>query len=187
MVPSFYLASSVCRCLQCLISALTQGGEGGHLFRLSCSVVLWGGRGTADKYQWRVGSARSAWATLGLPQLMVCVLSWSTLLRLQVALQRKCLKRALGCMHFPGLSHSGSGSCVLHKGTDSAGPAFYALPRSEQLRRPGACRACSQVDGASFHLPGPTRLVSWVRSGSAMSCVWCVSSVGLISGCDPPG
>ena len=134
-----------------------------------------------------VGSARSAWATLGLPQLMVCVLSWSTLLRLQVALQRKCLKRALGCMHFPGLSHSGSGSCVLHKGTDSAGPAFYALPRSEQLRRPGACRACSQVDGASFHLPGPTRLVSWVRSGSAMSCVWCVSSVGLISGCDPPG
>ena len=40
-------------------------------------------------------------------------------------------------MHFPGLSRSGSGSQVLHKGTDSVGPAFCALPRSEQLRQPG--------------------------------------------------
>ena len=46
----FILASSVCKSLQCLISALTQGGEGGHLFRLTCSVVLWGGRNTANKY-----------------------------------------------------------------------------------------------------------------------------------------
>ena len=37
-------------------------------------------------------------------------------------------------MHFPGLSCSGSGSGVLHKGTDSVGPGFCALPRSEQLR-----------------------------------------------------
>ena len=79
--------------------------------------------------------------TLGLPLLMACVLSQSTLLRLQVALQGNCLKQALGCVHFPGLSHSGSGSWVLHKGTDSVGPAFCALPRSEQLRRPGAWRA----------------------------------------------
>ena len=36
MVPSslFILASSVCKFLQCLFSALTQGDEGGHLFRL---------------------------------------------------------------------------------------------------------------------------------------------------------
>ena len=40
--------------LQYLISTLTQGGEGGHLFRLTCSVVLWGGRNTANKYHWRV-------------------------------------------------------------------------------------------------------------------------------------
>ena len=50
----FILASSVCRSLQCLISALTQGGEGGLLFRLTCSVVLWGGRNTANKYHWHV-------------------------------------------------------------------------------------------------------------------------------------
>ena len=40
-------------CLQVssgLISALNQGGEGGHLFSLTCSVVLRGGRNTANKY-----------------------------------------------------------------------------------------------------------------------------------------
>ena len=39
-----------------------------------------------------------------------------------------------GCLNFLGLSCSGSGSWVLHKRTDSVGPAFCALPRSEELR-----------------------------------------------------
>ena len=42
------------------------------------------------------------------------------------------------CVHFPNLSCSDSGSQVFHKGTDSVGPAFCALPRSKQLRRPVA-------------------------------------------------
>jgi len=42
---------------------------------------------------------------------------------------------ALGCLHLPGLSCSGSGTCVVLRGTDSVGPAFCALPRSEQLRQ----------------------------------------------------
>ena len=41
---------------------------------------------------------------------------------------------ALGCMHLPGLSSSGSGTRVVLRGADSGGPAFCALPRSEQLR-----------------------------------------------------
>ena len=55
-VPSslFILAFSVCKSLQCLISALTQGGEDGHLFMLTCSVVLWEGRNLANIYHWRV-------------------------------------------------------------------------------------------------------------------------------------
>ena len=141
MVPSslFILASSVSKSLQCLISALTQGGEGHHLFRLTCSIVLQGGRNTANKYHWCVcGRAHSVWTTLGLPQLTACVLSWSTLLRLQVALQGNCPKWALGFVYFPGLRCSGSGSQVLHKGTDSVGHAFCALPRCKQLRQPGA-------------------------------------------------
>ena len=91
--------------------------------------------------------AHSVWATLGLPLLMACVLSLCILLRLLVALQGNCLKWALGCVHFPGLSRSGSGSRVLHKGTDSVGPVFCALPRSEQLRQPSAWRAQSPQVG----------------------------------------
>ena len=45
-----------------------------------------------------------------------------------------CLMQALVCMHFPGLSFSGSGSQVLHKGADLVGPVFCTRPRSEQLR-----------------------------------------------------
>ena len=41
---------------------------------------------------------------------------------------------ALGCMHLPGLSCSGSGTQVALRGTDSVGPAFCAFLRSEQLR-----------------------------------------------------
>ena len=83
----FILAFSVCKSLQCLISTLTQGGEGGDLFRLTCSVVLWGERNTANKYHRRV------WGVLTVSQPhRVCpcsphVFSHSTLLGLQVALQ----------------------------------------------------------------------------------------------------
>ena len=61
-------------------------GGGGLLFRIACSVVLWGGRGTADMSLACVGSTRSVPATLGLPPLMAHMLSPSTLLRLQAAL-----------------------------------------------------------------------------------------------------
>ena len=40
---------------------------------------------------------------------------------------------ALGCLHLPRLSLSGSGTQVVLRGADSVGPAFFALPRSEQL------------------------------------------------------
>ena len=63
-----------------------------------------------------MGSACSVWVSLGLPPLTMCVLSQSTLLRLQVAFQGNRLKWALSLVYFPGLSHSGSGSWVLHKG-----------------------------------------------------------------------
>ena len=87
----FILASSVFKSFHCLISALTQGGEGGHLFRLICSVVLWGGRTPQTISLVCVGNARSVWPTLGLLLLTECVLSQSTLLRLQVALRGNCL------------------------------------------------------------------------------------------------
>ena len=67
----FILASSVCKYLQCLISTLTQGGEGGLLFRPTCSVLLWDGRNTANKYYWHV------WGVLAVSQPhWVCPCSW---------------------------------------------------------------------------------------------------------------
>ena len=130
VVPSV-LASSVCWSLQCLISVLTQGGGGGHFFRLTCSVVL----GEGHCKQITLAYARSASATLGLPPLTARAPSLPTLLRLYLGCSAGNHPRlALGCMHLPGLSRSGSGTRVVLRGADSVGPAFCALPRSEQLR-----------------------------------------------------
>jgi len=105
-------------------------GWSGCLFRLTCSVVLWGGRNTTNKYcrhVWRVLVVDGPHWVCQSPRL--CVLPWSTLLRLQDILQGHCLKWPLHFVNFPGLSHSGSP--VLHKGTDPVGCEFCALPRSK--------------------------------------------------------
>ena len=170
------MASSVCKSLQYLTSSLTQGSKGGHLFRLSCLLVLLGGRNTANKYHWHVQSAFYIWATLGLPPLTVCVLSWSTLFRFQVALQGNCLRPSLGCVHFPGLRHSGSGSRVLHKGTELGGPGFCALPRSEQLRRPGAWRVHSPQVGRCILSSPRFQMFSFLgaQRERCLSCAMCL-------------
>ena len=80
-----------------------------------------------------VGIAHSVWATLGFSHAHGMCDFRSALLRLQVALPGNCLKLALGYVHFPVLSCSGSSSQVV-KGIDSAGAAFCALLRSEQLK-----------------------------------------------------
>ena len=114
---------------QCLISLLTQRGEGGHLFRLAGSVVLWGGRNTANKYHWRVWGVLAVYGPHWVcPSSRRCVFPGSTLLRLQVAQQGHCPKRALCFMYFPGLSCSGSGSRVPHRSTDSVGCVFVPFP-----------------------------------------------------------
>ena len=74
------------------------------------------------------------------------------------------------------------------QGTDSVAPAFCALPRSEQLRRPGAWQARSPSWAV---VPLITSLVPVAQSPgcsrSTISSVPCVSSGELISDCDPPG
>jgi len=135
-------------------------GQGGHLFRLICSVVLRGGRNTANKHHWRVWGVLTVygphWVSPSSPRH---VLSRSTLLRLQVALQGNCPKQTLCFVHLTELSCSGSGSWVLHKGTDLAGREFCALPRSEHLSQPGAWRAHSPRWTVHLnHLPG---LAAW--------------------------
>ena len=134
-----------------------------------------------------VGSALSVRATLGLPLLTACVLSWSTLLRLQIALLGNCLKWDLGCVHFPDLCSSDSGSRVLHKGTE-LGLRFVSFPglssSGDQVR--GQCSP-PRWGGVSYHLLGPSCLVSWVHNRTAVSGVLCVCSLEIISGWGPPG
>ena len=160
-VPFLYLAS-VCRSLQCLISALTQVGGVGLLLRFASSVLLWGGRGTADRY-------RCVWGALPVfrPH-WVCP--------------------AHGCLCFPRLHCSGSrlsigivpciacGSSfrVLHKSADSVAPAFCAFP--------GLCGSGSQElegrtlpgCGEPFPLRGP--------SLNFCACWLGASSLSLFSG-----
>ena len=135
-----------------------------------------------------VGSVHSVRTTLGLPRLRVACASWVYTAQApgRSCLQGYCPKRAFLFGHFTGLSRSGS--WVLHKGTESVGCAFCALPRSKQLRRPGASREHWPRWAVRLnHLPGPGRLVSWVRHISTISGVGCVSSGELISGCSTPG
>ena len=103
-----------------------------------------------------------------------------------------------------------SGSRLLHREPSEASPGLHVPPRSKPLRSghlgsPQRCRlgwACvlcpSQVRAAqvmclaskvavTYHLPRPSHSVFWVRSGSTISGVPCVSSGELISGHDPPG
>ena len=123
----FILVSSVSKSLQCLISTLTQGGEGGYSFRLTCSVVLWAGRDAANKYHWRVWGVFAVYGPHWIcPSSRHHVLLGSTLLRLQGALQGHCPKHAMYFMHFPGLNHSSS--LVLYKGTDSVDWACFLCP-----------------------------------------------------------
>ena len=93
--------------LQCLISTLTQGGGGGQFFRLTCSVMLWGGRNTANKYHWHMWGVRPVSRAN-----QVCPCSW-------------CV-----CFH----SLHCSGSRLLCQELSEAGPGLHTLPRSKPLR-----------------------------------------------------
>ena len=94
-------------------------------FRLTCSIVLWGGRNTAKKYHWHVWGV----LTVSRPH-WVCPCS-----------QRVCFS-SLHC----------SGSRLLCGQLSVAGPGLQALPRSKPLRFSGspqrlrlgwACVLCS--------------------------------------------
>ena len=129
-VPSV-IASSVCWSLQCLVSTLTQRGRWRTLFfflRLTCSVALRGGREGCCK-QITLACARSTSAPLGLPPVhCACSLPAHTAQALGCS-SRNHPWPALGCLHFPGPSHSGSGTWIVLRGADSRlGLRFVPFP-----------------------------------------------------------
>ena len=131
-------------------------------FRLSCSVMLLGGRNTANKYHWRV------WGVLAVSRPhWVCP-----------RLQRVCFPS----LHCPG-------SRLLCWELSEAGPGLHALPRSKLFRFSGspqrlrlgwACVLCpSQVRAAHV-----TRcLVSTVASSWRLCLLASPVPAARISGC----
>ena len=94
-------------------------GEGGHLFRLTCSVVLWGGRSPANKITGVCGELPVSGPHWVSPAHGMCAFQVYT-------------AQAPGCS-----------ADVLSK----AGPGLRALPRSTPLRfrfsgTPQRCRLC---------------------------------------------
>ena len=125
-----------------------------------------------------VGSAHSVSATLGFPcPRPVCFP------RLHCSGFRLLYRdQALSCMHFPGLSHSSSGSRVLRKGADSVGPGFCAIPHLSSSGILVLDEHTLFKRSMTSPLPAPASVSRCAQSG-----VPCVSSGELICGCDPPG
>ena len=132
-----------------------------------------------------VGSARSVWTTLGFPQLMAACAFPAYTAQAPGCSARELSKADLCFVHLAGVSCSGSGSWVLHKGTDS-GMHFVLFPGlsssgdevlGEHTVSGGLCILITSLVPASFP----------VCHKSAISGVLCVSSRELISGCNPPG
>ena len=171
VVPFLYLAS-VRRSLQCLVSTLTQAGEGGLLFRFTCSVALWGGRGAADKYHWRVWGALAVFR----PQ-WICPHS-----------RHVC---------FPRLHCSGSRLLSRERALSCGQFQFSGTPQKRRLgwacvlclpRR--AAQAARSLTGALS--PGAVRLIpSMVPASASVRASQvhapCVCSGELASSCNPPG
>ena len=127
------LASSVCWSLQCLISALSQGGRWWTLFFLGSLVQSRCGEGGTLQTN-NTGVCLQCLSNTGpTPTHGTCTFPAHTAQALGCSAGTH-LRPALGCMHLPGLNCSGSGTRIVLRGSDLVGPAFCALPRSEQLR-----------------------------------------------------
>ena len=78
-----------------------------NFFRLTFSVMLWGGRNTANKYHGMCGDCSQCLGHTGfVPACGMCPFPVYTAQAL-VCSAGNCLRRALGCICFPGLSRSG--------------------------------------------------------------------------------
>ena len=159
--PLLYLAFSVCKSLQCLISTLTQGGEGGHLFRLTCQLCCGEGGTLQTNITGVCGECSHCQGHTGFaPTHGVCAFPVYT-------------AQAPGCS-VGELSKVGPGLHALHRskplrfrflGTPQKhklGWAHVLCPSQAQAAQATRCLASSlsQLGGVSYHLPGPRRLVS---------------------------
>ena len=95
-----------------------------------------------------------------------------------------CREQALGCMHFPGLSHSGSGSQLLHKVTGWACVSCPSMVRAAQATR---CLVSALSPDAVLLITSPSQPLSFQGLPISSVCAMCVSSGELISWLQPSG
>ena len=161
MVPS--VLAFVCWSLQCLISALTQGRGGGHFFRLTCSVAVWGGRDAANKQHWHVFAvSQPHWA---------CPCSWRMCSPCPHCSGSRLTtgnhpRPALGGMHLPDLSHSGSGTLGSPQ-RHRLGWACVLCPSHVQAAQ--VIRCLESAVAVTYCLPRPCCSVFWVYNRCAFS------------------
>ena len=141
------------------------------MFRFFCSVVLWGGRGTANKYHWPMWGALAVFR----PHWVCPCLRHVCFPRLHCSGSRLLYReQALRCVRF---QYSGTPqkcrlgwACVLclphQSSSGSQEPDGHTLP------------GC----GAPYPLRGPCLSFCTHRLGAP-----CVCSGELVSSCDPPG
>ena len=154
---------------------------GGHFFRLTCSVVLWGGRNTTTNVTGVCGECSQWFSHTGCaPAHGLCAFPVYTAQALSCS-AGNCLRRALGFVHFPGLSRPGSGTPPRRR------LSWACVLCPSQVRAAQVTRCLASSVTATCHLPRPCHSVFWVYSGCTFSGTPCVSSGELISGCDPLG
>ena len=138
-VPVVYLAS-VCRSLQCLISALTQTSGGGLLFRFASSVALQGVGGAAFPVYAAQAPGCSIWGVPCVPALGYSTKAWTSTCACVLCLPRPS---SSGSQELDG--------CTLPRcGAPSplCGPSLNFRPRLVSSRDPpGRCRPC-RVSGS---------------------------------------
>ena len=102
-------------------------GRWWSLFRLTYSIVLWGGRNTAN-ITGICGECSQCLSHTGFaPAHSVCAFPIYTAQGLWCS-ARNHPKPALGCMHLPVLSRSGSGTQEVLRGADLVGLHFVPFP-----------------------------------------------------------
>ena len=109
--------------------------------------------------------ARSVLATLGLPRSRCVCFPCLHCLDSRLLCQ-KLSEASPGCMFFPGLSHSGSGTWVVLRGADSVGPAFCAL---SQVQAAQVTRCLASTVFVTYHLPCLCRSIFWVYNRRTFS------------------
>ena len=155
--PLFILASSVSWSLQCLISALTQGGGGRHFLG---SLVQWccGEGGTLQtNITGMCGECSQCLSHTGpAPAHSACALPAHTAQAVGCS-TRNPPRPALGCMHLPGLNCSGSGTWVLLPQRRRLGWACILCPSQVQAAQVTKC--LESTVAATYQLPCPCRSV----------------------------